>query len=97
MNGVENLLPERLRYERPRRAVAAVDDQLMAAEIDASEVQAGSGVISDPPEVRIQRLLGCYGIPIDAEIRYGVDNAREVVLSGLGACGCAGVDRRGDW
>ena len=97
MNSVEDLLSESERNEWSGGTVATVDDEVEASEADVSEVDSGSGIISDPSKVGVERLLSCDGVPIDAEIGDGVDDAREIFPSGLGASGCAGIRRRSSW
>ena len=95
VDGIENLLSESLGNKRSRWAVTAVNDELVTAEVDVSEVKTGSCVASDPPKVGVERLLGRDEIPVDSEIGYCVDDAIEVVFGDLGALGCGGGRRRG--
>ena len=92
---VENLFSESLRDKRSRWTVTAVDDELVAAEVDAFEVETGPCIASDPPKVGVEGLLGRDEIPVDSEVGYCVDDAIEVVFGDLGALGCGGGRRRG--
>ena len=95
VNGIEDLPAEGLRDEWSSRTVTAVDDELVAAEVDAFKVETGPCIASDPPEVGVERLLGRDEVPVGAEVGYCVDDASEVVSGCLGALGCGGCRRRG--
>ena len=97
MDDVKHLLPECQRDKRSSGTVAAVHDKIVPPDADVFEVKTGSSIVPEPSEVWVERLLHRYGVPIDAHVGDGVDDAGKILSCGLGACGCAGVDRRGDW
>ena len=53
MDGIEDLLPKGERNEWSRRTVTTVDDEVEASEADVSEVDSGSGILSDPSKVGV--------------------------------------------
>ena len=68
MDSVENAATRRVWNIGSIGAVADVDDELGAADIDGFEVQSRSCVVPELPEFRIERLLSRNFLPVDAEI-----------------------------
>ena len=89
VDGVEDHLPEGVRNKGSRWTVADVNDKRSLADVDVLEAQPGSSVVSEAPEVRIQRLMRGYLLPIYAKRSDGVDDTLEILPGGLPACGCA--------
>ena len=67
VDGVKNAFTKRQRNEWPGGAIAYIHDQAGATDVDVLKVESRPRVVSDAAEVRIERLLCGYGIPIDAE------------------------------
>ena len=97
MNGIKNCLAKCLRNEWPRRTIADVDYEIRAADVDVLEIEAGSCVIAETAEIRVERLLRRDGIPVNAERGNGVDDETQV-LHGVLAARCGVLwSRRGCW
>ena len=83
---IEDALSEGERNVGTGRAVADVNNNAGLADINRFEVEAGTRIVSQLPELGVQRLLGRDGAPIDAEIADGADDALEVCLSCFTTC-----------
>ena len=68
VNSIEDAAARRIWDIGSIGAVADVDDELGAADIDGFEVQSRSCVVPELPEFRIERLLSRNFLPVDAEI-----------------------------
>ena len=79
MYGLENRFPKGKRNEWPCWSIADVYNESPVANVDAFEGQTASGVLSEPPEVRVEWLLDSNRVPIDAQVSNCVDNALQVV------------------
>ena len=88
---VKDGLPERKRDKWPCRAIANVNHQRCATDVNFLKLQTAASIRSDAPEIRIQGLLRRKVVPVNPESGDGVDHALQIVLGGFGACGCIGV------
>ena len=75
VNRVEDAATRWVRDVGSIGAVADVDDQLGAANIDRFEIHSRSNVVPELPEFRIERLLSRDFLPVDAEIPDCGDDA----------------------
>ena len=75
MNGVEYLFPESEGNKGACRPVAAIDHEIVTADIDALKVQSRPSIVPNPSELRIQRLLSRYGGPVYPQVGDRVDDA----------------------
>ena len=86
MNNIKDASPEGEWDVWSGRTVADVDDDVSLADVDRLEMQTRACVVSEPPELWVQWLLGRNGLPIDAEAADGVYDALEILLCRLLLC-----------
>ena len=78
---VKKSFSESVGHVRASWTVTHVDNYARTTDVYGLEVESRARIVSEPSELGVERLLSCYGLPINAEVTYGVDDALEVVPS----------------
>ena len=81
MNRIKYSPTPRVGNKGTRFAVGDINDQVLVANVDFSETQAGLRVGRDPPVVSIDKLFVSHESKVDVKRSYGSDQLEKVLLS----------------